>query len=521
MRSELTAVVCFLVVSSILAQPLTPALHDGEPVGTFPSWQERTVAQLTNRARVAPAAELAGCPAGQCLEAACYSPAAPLIWNYDLNQAARFHSLTMAMFPFFGHDTPCEVFGDIDTRFPGTSTGSFASSCSSSGATSDGERVALFGAGQSGENIAAGQPTPHSVFQTWLYESAATSSCGFTLQNGHRYNILTNNGPALGVGHANVPGSPYQNYWTQDFGGSGSIPKVPSGSHWTAGNRLRDPSSGDVNVEFWANWYDLAGGAPTTATVVLDNAPATMTRARGSATNGAYTATVSGVSTSCHAYYFSFVDSSLNVVRYPATGAFGFGSGCPDYQGGVTAPAAPSGVNAVATSGTQVRVTWNAAVGATSYEVFRRAPGGSFVSRGTSLTTSFDDAASAETAYLYRVRAVNAGGASGDSAYDLATTVMFLDEPLAAGLIVKAVHLSQLRTVVSAVRAQATLTPVTYTDAAATGVMVKAVHLAELRTRLDEAMASLSLTTGGWTDSSLFGVALKTTHFQQIRNRVQ
>lgn len=520
MRSRLAAV-CLLVVSSALAQPLTPELQDGEPVGGFPSWQERTVAQLTNRARIAPATELAGCPAGQCLEAACYSPAAPLIWNYDLNQAARFHSLSMGMFPFFGHDTPCELFADIDTRFPGSSNGSFASSCSSSGTTFDSERVGLFGTGQSGENIAAGQYTPHSVFYAWLYESATTSSCGFTLQNGHRYNILTNRGPALGVGHANVSGSLYVNYWTQDFGGSGSIPKIPSASHWTAANRLRDPSPGDVNVEFWANWYDLAGGAPGTASVVLDNVPTTMTRARGSATNGAYTATVNGVSTSCHTYYFSFVDSSLNVVRYPATGAFGFGAGCADFQGGAIAPSAPAGVNAVASSATQVQVSWNAAAGATSYEIFRRAPGGSFVSRGTSVTTSFIDAASSNTAYLYRVRALNAGGSSGDSAYDLATTVMFADDPLAPGGIVRAVHLSQLRTAVSAVRAQATLAPATYTDAAAAGVMVKAVHITELRTALDGAMASLGLTTGGWTDASLTAVMVKAVHFQQIRSRVQ
>jgi len=349
--------VSLLLVSSVLAQPKTPEPNYGEPNGTFPSWQERAVAQLTNRARVEPATELAACPAGQCQEAACYSAKAPLIWHYDLNQAARFHSLSMGMFPFFAHSTPCVLFSDIDTRFPGSSNGSFASSCSGSGTTTAGARVNLFGAAYGGENAAAGYSTPHSVFYGWLYETSTTSACGFTLQNGHRYNILSNNGPALGVGHAEVSGSPYGTYWTQDFGGSGSIPKIPSGSHWTATNRLRDPSGGDNNVEFWANWYDVAGGAPTTATVVLDNVPATMTRTRGTATNGAFTATVNGVSTSCHTYYFSFVDSSLNTVRYPTTGVLGFGAGCPDYQDGGTAPAAPTGVNAIATSSTQVQVT--------------------------------------------------------------------------------------------------------------------------------------------------------------------
>ena len=522
MRTAVSTILCVLAVSSVLAAE-TPTVEPnyGESNGTFPTWEERAMAQLTNRARIAPATDLAGCPAGQCLEAACYAtPAAPLIWHYDLNQAARFHSLTLGMFPFFAHDTPCALFADIDTRFPGTSTGSFASSCSGSGTTSAGARVNLFGAGYGGENVAAGYTTPHSAFYGWLYEPTNTSACGFTLQNGHRYNILRNSGPALGVGHAVVAGSPYGTYWTQDFGGSGSIPKIPSGSHWTATNRLRNPSGGDNNVEFWANWYDLAGGAPTTATVVLDNVPVAMTLARGTATSGAYTATVSGVSTSCHTYYFSFVDSSLNVVRYPTVGVLGFGSGCPDYQG-ETAPPAPASVNAFATSSTQVQVQWNASTGATSYQVYRRDPGGSFSLRGTSFTTAFTDSAAANTAYLYRVRAVNAGGSSGDSSYDLATTVMFTDDPLSSGVLVRATHLGELRTAVSTVRAQASQSTATYTDAASVGVTVKAVHITELRTYLDQAMAALGLSTGGWTDASLSDVAIKATHFQQIRDRVK
>src|SRR5688572_6635964 len=101
MRLTVPAILCLLLVTSAAAErPWVPQPHYGEPNGTFPSWEERVVAQLTNRARSEPATELAGCPAGQCLEAACYTARAPLFWDYDLNQAARFHSLTMGMFPF-------------------------------------------------------------------------------------------------------------------------------------------------------------------------------------------------------------------------------------------------------------------------------------------------------------------------------------------------------------------------------------------------------------------------------------
>lgn len=504
-----------MVLFVTTAQTVAAQANYGDSNGTFPRWEERAVAELTNRARVDPAAELAACPAGACLESACYSTAAaPLLWSYDLNQSSRFHSVSMAMFPFFAHDTPCVLFSDLDARFPGTSDGSFASSCSGSGTTTAQARVNLFGATFMGENIASGFAKPHDAFYVWLYESAATAACGFTLNNGHRYNILTNSGPALGVGNSGAN-------WTQDFGGSGSVPKIPSGSHWTATNHVRDAAPADNRVEFWANWYHTTGGAPTTATVVLDSIATTMTRARGTATNGAYTVTVNNVSAACHTYYFAFVDSSLNAVRYPATGVLGFGAGCPDYQGGATGPASPAGVTATATSSTQVQVSWNAVIGATQYEVYRRNPGDIYRLRGTSVTTSYNDNATSGTAYLYRVRAVNASGSSADSAADLATTVMFTNDPLAAGLIVRATHLSELRTAVNAVRAQAVLGVAAFTDTAAAGLTVKATHVAQLRSYLDEATTALGRTTGGWTDASLVNVAIKATHFQEIRNRVK
>lgn len=189
----------------------------------------------------------------------------------------------------------------------------------------------------------------------------------------------------------------------------------------------------------------------------------------------------------------------------------------------VVAPTAPTGVNARATSSTSVLVTWNAVTGATSYDIFRRGPGTAYVKAGSVAApgTSFTDAVSANTAYLYFVRAINAGGTA-DSAPDLATTVIFTDDPLVAGVtIIKAVHLAELRTAVNAVRALAGLAAGTYTDAATPGVVVKAVHINELRTQLDQAMSALALPTGGWTDTLGPGVPIKAIHFQEIRNRVK
>src|SRR5450759_5248795 len=70
-------------VPRTLLDRLGPAPLSGEPVNGFPNWQERVMHEWVNRARVDPQADLAGCPAGNCLENInnCYAPQSPMIWN--------------------------------------------------------------------------------------------------------------------------------------------------------------------------------------------------------------------------------------------------------------------------------------------------------------------------------------------------------------------------------------------------------------------------------------------------------
>lgn len=116
---------------------------------------------------------------------------------------------------------------------------------------------------------------------------------------------------------------------------------------------------------------------------------------------------------------------------------------------------------------------------------------------------------------------MNGSGVSSSSTADLATTVIFLDSPLTPGIFVKAVHLSQLRTAVNAVRMLAGLAAVNYTDAATAGTAIRAAHVTELRSTLDAARGTLGLSTSGYTDATLTGVAVKGAHFQELRNRIQ
>jgi uncharacterized protein YkwD len=72
-----------------------------------------------------------------------------------------------------------------------------------------------------GENIAAGFSTAQSVFTAWQNSP------------GHNANMLGANYHAMGISKVCTAGSPYNCYWTNDFGGvnSGSLP--PAGSSTT------------------------------------------------------------------------------------------------------------------------------------------------------------------------------------------------------------------------------------------------------------------------------------------------
>jgi uncharacterized protein YkwD len=308
-----------LLVLGAVALHGSPAGAVGEPVNGFPNWAERVIHEWANRARVDPQVEMNACGA-PCLEHACYAAAMPpLTWNEALNRAARYHSDEMVRQGYFAHNSACTVVSNISTLYPATCNG--AASCACVGGTKScsptctdfGARVERFGGSPSGEIIVS-TSDPDQSFYIWLFEPGDTTSCQFTSANGHRWLILKSTG-AIGVGVAG--------YSTGDFG-SGSAPtKIPSGAHY--------PQQA-ASVQTWANWYDSAG--PSLATVNVDGTCTAMTLRRGTPTNGAWSATVTGVGTGCHRYYFNFRDASGTSVSYPTTGslAIGSGAGCPDWD---------------------------------------------------------------------------------------------------------------------------------------------------------------------------------------------
>jgi hypothetical protein len=184
----------------------------------------------------------------------------------------------------------------------------------------------------------------------------------------------------------------------------------------------------------------------------------------------------------------------------------------------------PANLLATATSTTQVSLTWNAVAGTSVYQVFASSNNGPFALIGSPTTNSLlNSSLTPNTTYVYFVRATDGTNTGLPSNRDLATTIVFTDDPIVAGsTLIKAVHFNELRTAVNAVRAAAGLPVANFTDTLAAGGVVKAVHVTELRSYLAEARSDLFLPIAPFTDPSLAaGDAIIAAHIVELRNAVK
>jgi len=99
----------------------------------------------------------------------------------------------------------------------------------------------------------------------------------------------------------------------------------------------------------------------------------------------------------------------------------------------------------------------------------------------------------------------------------------FSDNPLVAGTtVVKAAHITELRTAIAAARARNGLPAVTWTDSTLGGITVKAIHITELRAAVNAVYTRLSRTVPTYTDPTIVAgqTTSKTAHVQELRNAV-
>ena len=217
----------------------------------------------------------------------------------------------------------------------------------------------------------------------------------------------------------------------------------------------------------------------------------------------------------------STVSNSVSVY-----GGGEIGSGGNNYASDMTKVlTAPYGMTATAATSTLINVTWPAVAHATGYRVLRSSNHGPFTLVATVPSPGLSDGSVvANTTYVYLVQPLDNAVVGPSSNPDLATTIFFTDDPLTNGSTkVRAVHLTELRTAVNAVRTAAGLAPATFTDASLAGKYIKTVHITELRTRLNEARSALGLVGVAFTDATLTvgSTPIKAAHVYDLRNGVR
>jgi MYXO-CTERM domain-containing protein len=257
----------------------------GEPMGEYPSYEERVVVYATNRARVSPTTE--NWPS--------YPPQPPMQWNYDLNRSSRAHSTDM-------RDTPCFQHPSCD----GTDTF---------------QRVFMFYTGawtSVAENIAAGVTDPQTVVKNWINEVGAAAG-----ETGHRDAIFSSKLTLIGAGFAAGGASKTPNYWTQDFVGTNvTRPRLTDGIHFPK------TAAAGGKVTFAATYYDAAVGAGKPQVfAVVDGLCQGLSMIRGTTSLGAHEGAVA-LADGCHAYHFvATLGDGTALATYPTTGSLQVGAG--------------------------------------------------------------------------------------------------------------------------------------------------------------------------------------------------
>jgi RHS repeat-associated protein len=191
-------------------------------------------------------------------------------------------------------------------------------------------------------------------------------------------------------------------------------------------------------------------------------------------------------------------------------------------------------------SGSNITLSWSAVSGATNYRVERKPAGGNYTLAGTtSSTTLVDTGTSSGNAYLFRVCVANGSGQCVSSFSNIAlgaaitftdpTIISTVDDPTGVtATLVRAVHITELRTAVNAVRTLAGLPNATWTWTVAAGQPIRVADVRDLRTALAAALTALQIDQTPYIDPTLLGFSedpinatrIKADHIRQLRQRV-
>jgi len=238
------------------------------------------------------------------------------------------------------------------------------------------------------------------------------------------------------------------------------------------------------------------------------------------------------------------------LAEYPANGApaspqkeYGYRNGELLVVAENSSPNAPPPTALTATppnGSTPLTLSWTTS-GAVKYRVERKAAGQSFTSIGTTTANSMTDSgAISGNAYLYKVCSADAAGNCTSSYSNIVlgaaitftnpTIISTVDDPSGATATpIKAVHITELRTAVNAVRTLAGLPNATWTWNVAIAQLIHVEDVRDLRTELATALTALQIDQSApYIDPTLVGsiadpvnaTRIKADHIRQLRQRV-
>ena len=299
---------CSLLIGALFIP--TCAFGYGED-GSIPE-EARAIHLLTNEARCNTKEALANCGSMCSEKLSCHKESMPpLYWDTGLYHAAQFYSVLLSEAKCMQHDTPCTLVSTLGQDFPDKCNGSASCACKEGKATckskgtSTWDRIKMFAKNASGENLASAIGAL-GTFNLWLLEDGKGDGCEFTMNNGHRMNILNSSHRAVGIGY-------YGSISTQDFAGS-SAEKSPI----SAGSHYKDQKT------LWFKLHYYAQTAIDKAVVSVNGNCTDLEKTRGTPTNSVWG--TSGIETpaDCTPYFFEVKDANGTISRYPTEGSLLF-----------------------------------------------------------------------------------------------------------------------------------------------------------------------------------------------------
>lgn len=185
-----------------------------------------------------------------------------------------------------------------------------------------------------------------------------------------------------------------------------------------------------------------------------------------------------------------------------------------------------TGLQATATTTSQITVQWPPVSGATSYVIERRSgPAWSVLNTSTS-SSYIDNAVVQGRTYAYRVYALADFNESNYSNVDVATTASFI--AALEGQIITTAPLNDMLNAVNKVREAAGWPPVTWNNilsptdpVPAPGVAISGRQITSCRARMNEALQALGAPVHEYTDPDLVLRVIKAVHIREVQERAR